>query len=462
MSILVKITPQQFKQDASQLFALVMPILITQFSQAALTMVDAIMAGRVSALDLAAVSIGSGLWLPFILFATGVLIATTPLIGEAVGQNNSHEVAHITQQSLWAALAIGLLGFVCINFMPYLMPIMGVPDNIQPMARDYLFAISFGFPGVAIYTVLRCYCEALKRPEPVTLISVMGLLANIPLNYVFIYGMPIYGDISIPAMGGAGCGLSTTVVIWINVVCLTGYLYYSSHRQFVNTRLFTQLALPNARAIKTLLMLGVPIGVSIFFEASLFSFASLVISPLGELALASHQVTLAITSQIFMIPMSIAMALTIMIANRYGERNLAALQQVQTTGLICAVTIASVVMLVVFFSRDGLVSFFSKDIAVQSMAVHLLIYAVGYQIFDAWQVNVAGILRGIQDTTVPMLLTLFSYWVVALPMGIYLVRYTDIGVKGFWMALLTGLGLAAVLLSIRLKQQKHKLSLLFQ
>ena len=168
-----------FKSYSLRLSVLALPILITQFCQAALGVVDAIMAGGVSALDLAAVAVGSGIWFPLFLLATGILIATTPLIGEAVGQSRQNHIPHITQQSLWAASVIGIIGFVIVNLAPNVLGIMGVPANIQPIATQYLHGVSFGFPALAVYAVLRSYCEALGRPEPVTIISIVGLLLSL-------------------------------------------------------------------------------------------------------------------------------------------------------------------------------------------------------------------------------------------------------------------------------------------
>ena len=140
---------RDFKSYSLRLGVLALPILITQFCQAALGVVDAIMAGRVSALDLAAVAVGSGIWLPLFLLATGILIATTPLIGEAIGQNNHSQVPHITQQSLWTAGVIGIIGFIIVNLAPNILGVMGVPDTIQPIAAQYLHGVSFGFPAIA-------------------------------------------------------------------------------------------------------------------------------------------------------------------------------------------------------------------------------------------------------------------------------------------------------------------------
>ena len=441
-----------FKSYSLRLGVLALPILVTQFCQAALGVVDAIMAGQVSALDLAAVAVGAGIWLPLFLLATGILIATTPLIGQAIGQNNHANVSHITQQSLWTAAVIGIIGFVIVNLAPNVLGVMGVPANIQPIATQYLHGVSFGFPALAIYAVLRSYCEAVGRPEPVTVVSIIGLLADIPLNYIFIHGL-----FGMPEMGGAGCGVATAIVLWINVILLVTYTAFTKREQFASTRFFHGFTAPNRVQITKLLKLGLPIGISIFFEASLFSLGALVISPLGELATASHQVALSVTSQLFMIPISVAMALTIMVSNRFGEKNLTAVRHVQATGLIWTVVIALISMLGIWLFRPQLAAAFTDNIEVRAQAMHLLIFALAYQLFDGWQVNVAGILRGMQDTTVPMWVTLFCYWIVALPAGIYLVRYTNVGAQGFWMALIAGLFLSSILLTLRLYYQQKRL-----
>lgn len=444
---------KDFKSYSLRLGVLALPILITQFCQAALGVVDAIMAGQVSALDLAAVAVGSGIWLPLFLLATGILIATTPLIGEAIGQDQHSQVPHITQQSLWTASVLGVIGFIVVNLAPNILGVMGVPENIQPIATQYLHGVSFGFPAIAVYAVLRSYCEALGRPEPVTVISIIGLLVDIPLNYIFIHGL-----FGMPEMGGAGCGVATALVLWINVLLLAAYTSFTKRQQFASTRFFYAFASPNRAQIKKLLKLGIPIGISIFFEASLFSLGALVISPLGELATASHQVALSVTSQLFMIPISVAMALTIMVSNRFGEKNIMALRQVQATGLIWTILIALICMIGIWLFRPQLAAAFTDNPAVIAQSMHLLVFALAYQLFDGWQVNIAGILRGMQDTAVPMWVTLFCYWLVALPLGVYLVRFTDIGAQGFWIALITGLFLSSILLTLRLLYQQKRLT----
>lgn len=451
-----------YQQDTRQLFTLMFPILITQLCQGGLSLIDTIMAGKVSALDLAGVAIGAGIWLPLLVLAVGILIATTPLLGEAIGQKNYHYVPYLTQQSLWLAGIIGIIGFLLVNQAFYFFEFMQVPTHIQPIAKEYLFGISFGFPAVSAYTTLRCYAESLNQPLPVTVISIIGLLLDIPINYLFIHGLAISDMTLIPALGGAGCGYATAVILWIDLMLLAGFLMFSNNKIFSKNRFHFNFSRPQLAPIMKLIKVGLPIGVAIFFEASLFSLASLIISPLGEIAVASHQVAMSITSQLFMLPLSLAMALTIMVSNRYGAKDWQGLNRIKIIGLGLATSMALLSIIGMAIFRDKLPTFFTNNPAVTLQAMILLWFAMAYQIFDAWQVSIAGILRGIQDTTVPMWITLFCYWVMALPLGTYLVRFTDMGNKGFWVALVTGLALASTLLGFRLYYQKQRLQKIWQ
>lgn len=441
----------EIKTELSTLFHLTLPILITQIAQAGYGLIDTIMAGQVSPADLAAVAVGAGLWLPIVLLISGILLATTPLVAEAVGADRRAQIPQITRQSLWVALGLGIIGLGLLRMSPLLFEPLGVPEHLQVMTTTYLHGVSYGLPAVALYSTLRCYCEALGHPHAVTMVSLLGLALNIPLNYAFIYGYGI-----IPAMGGPGCGYATAILIW----AMTGLLalYVSFAQPYADIRLFNRLERPHRQMIGKILALGVPIGVAIFFEVSLFSLAALILSPLGETVVAAHQIALSVTSQLFMIPLSLAIALTIRIGQLYGEQNWQKLYLVRRLGFISCSVLACCTMLLIALFRDEMARAYTNDLEVQTLAVHLLLFALAYQLVDAWQVTAAGVLRGLQDTQTTMWITLFCYWVVALPLGIYGSRVLHYGAAGFWAGLVLGLGLAALLLSWRLHWLQRRIA----
>lgn len=437
--------------ELKHLFHLMIPILVTQFSQAGLGLIDTIMAGQISALDLAAIAVAVGLWIPVMLLFSGIMIATTPLVAEANGARTPEKIATITRQSLWIALILGIFAGLILQIAPFFLAMMGVPENILPKASLFLHAIGFGMPAVTMYAALRGYSEAIGHPRPVTVISLGALAVLVPLNLIFMHG---FGPI--PAMGSAGCGFATAILQWIMLIVLAVYILKS--KRYQNTQPFNQFEKLNPMWVKRILALGFPIGLAIFFEVSIFSSAAIIISPLGETIVAAHQIAMSVTSQLFMIPMSLALALTIRVGTYYGEKNWAAMRHVQILGLITATTLAFFTMTLMWFFRAEIVAIYTDDIAVAEIAIYLLLFAIAYQLMDAWQISAAGCLRGMQDTQGPMWITMIAYWVVAFPISIYLARFTEFGAAGIWIALIIGLTVASILLLGRLYLNNKRLS----
>ncbi len=438
--------------EIKKLFQLMLPILVTQFAQAGLGLIDTIMAGHLSPTDLAAIAVGVGLWIPIMLLFSGIMIATTPLVAEANGARDFNNIPTIARQSLWMAFMLGILAMLVLQLMPFLLPLFGVPENLQPKAGLFLHAIGFGMPAVTMYAALRGYSEALGYPRPVTAISLLALLVLVPLNMIFMYGLG-----PIPALGSAGCGFATSILQWLMLIALAGYIYKG--HAYRKTQVFSQWEKFNPVWAKRILKLGFPIGLAIFFEVSIFSTGAIILSPLGETVVAAHQIAISVTSQLFMIPMSLAIALTIRVGMYYGEKNWHAMRKVQHLGLITATVFAVLTMLVMWIFRSEIVAVYTRDLAVTHMALYLILFAIAYQLMDAWQVSSAGCLRGMQDTKGPMWITLLAYWVIAFPVGIYLARFTRMGAAGVWTGLIVGLSVACVLLLLRLYMNNKRLKL---
>lgn len=429
-----------------------LPILVTQFAQAGLGLIDTIMAGHLSATDLAAIAIAVGVWLPIMLLASGVMIATTPLIAEAKGARTYAQIGHIARQSLWVAFLVGVIAGLILQVMPILLPLFNVPDNLLPKASLFLHAIGFGMPAVTMYAALRGYSEALGYPRPVTVISLLALMLLVPLNYLFMYG---YGPI--PALGSAGCGFATAILQWIMFVTLA--IYISKAKRYQATPVFDRFEKMDAYWVKRIVFLGFPIGLAIFFEVSIFSSAAIVLSPLGDITVAAHQIAMSVTSQLFMIPMSLAIALTIRVGMYYGEKNWAAMRMVQQVGLMMGTFFAFITMALIWFFRPEIIAIYNDDPQVTQITMYLLLFAMAYQLMDAWQVSAAGCLRGMQDTQGPMWITMIAYWLIAFPVGIYLARFTSMQASGVWVGLIVGLCVACVLLMIRLYRNNKRLAL---
>mgnify|MGYP005751842239 FL=1 len=303
-------------------------------------------------------------------------------------------------------------------------------------------------PGAALFLTLRSYTEAMSHTRPVLLISVAGLLINIPSNYILIYG-----KLGLPALGGVGCGWATSLVFWCMALMMA--VYIGRHPAYASARLHLRQTHLEPATAWYIFRLGLPVGLAIFFEVSIFAMIALLISSLGPTVVAGHQVALNFTGLLFMIPLSLALAVTVRVGHGRGQGDPLAVRRAVQAALWLTAFIGLSAGALLFLFREQVPWLYSHDPDVRWLASQLLLYAALYQLSDAWQVTVSGALRGFEDTTVPMFITLFAYWGIGLPVG-YSLALSDwwgeaMGPEGFWIGLLCGLTAAALLLSVRLR-----------
>ncbi|NWL80221.1 MATE family efflux transporter [Pseudomonas taiwanensis] len=450
MELSVNHAETRFSRASTELRALLKlaaPIMIAQLSNTAMGFVDAVMAGRVSPRDLAAVALGNSIWIPVFLLMTGILLATTAKVAERFGAGKQEEIGPLVRQGLWLALAVGLSGaLLLVNARPVL-ELMGVDQELIDPAMGYLHGIAFGFPAVALYYVLRCFSDGLGRTRPSMVLGICGLLLNIPLNYILIYG-----HFGMPALGGVGCGWASGTVMWF---MLLGMLTWVTRAPaYKPSKLFERFERPQLPLIKRLLSVGVPIGVAVFAESSIFAVIALLIGGLGATVVAGHQIALNFSALIFMIPYALAMAVTVRVGQALGRGDPRAARFAAGVGIGTALAYACISASLMLLCRELIAKMYSPDPQVIAVAAMLIVYSALFQFSDAIQVAAAGALRGYQDTRATMIITLFAYWGIGLPVG-YALGLSDwlgepSGPKGLWQGLVVGLTCAALLLSLRL------------
>ncbi|QTN42380.1 MATE family efflux transporter [Marinobacter salsuginis] len=423
------------------------PILIAQLAQMANGVIDTIMAGHASAEDLAAVGIGSSLWMPLFLFFMGMLGALQPIIS---GYNGAREVERImpaTWQGLYLAAAGSVIMIGLLTHVHPVLALLNLEANTARITQGYLNAFAWGIPALLLLTALRGLTDGLGHTRVIMAFSVLSTLINLPMNYIFIYG-----KLGLPAMGGIGCGWATSISNGVAAAALLVYLNRSRvYRQF---HLIADWVKPDLAGMRYILGIGVPIGFTIFVEASLFSVIALFLAPLGPVVVAGHQIALNVVSLLFMLPLSIGMALTLRVSFLMGARAPATARLISRSSLILAAATALVFAILLFvFSRE-IAALYTSDSEVQAVTVRLLMFAALFQIADVIQVTCISALRGYKDTRIPMFIMLFSFWGVGLPLG-YLLTFTDwlvpaMGAAGFWVGLTGGLASASILLGWRL------------
>lgn len=448
-----------YRHEATTLLKLTAPLVLGQLSQTAMGFVDTVMAGRYSAVDLAAVAVGSSIFFPVFLFMIGLLAAVTPLVAQAHGRGNPAAARHAIRQGMAIGLVIGLLLMPLLWLMTPVMVWMGVSAEVIPITGEYLFAVSWGLPLVGIFLALRNGGDGFAKPRLSMFAGFFGLLVNIIANYLLIYG-----KLGLPALGGAGCGWATSLSLLAMLLFMAFLLKKSRIRGTEN--LFVPRAGTTGASTASFFRLGLPIGLALFIECSIFALIALFIAKLGAQVVASHQIALNFTSLLYMLPYSLSTALTVRVGYAIGAQRIDQLRRTMATGLGLALAGATLTCLLILGFSAQIAALYSPDPVVRQLAATLLCLAAIFQLPDAMQANCAGILRGCKDTRVPLLLMLFAYWVIGLPLGYGLglggLGGLEPGPQGFWIGLICALTIAATLLGgrvvIMLRRLEQELS----
>ncbi|MCL6405224.1 MATE family efflux transporter [Dickeya dadantii] len=440
---------QKYLSEARHLLALAIPVIIAQVSQTSMGVVDTIMAGSYSATDMAAVAVGTSIWLPAILFGHGLLMALTPVVANLNGSGRRDRIAHQTQQAFLLAAAISILTMVVLYQGKYVINLMhdGAPE-LADKAVKYLHALLWGVPGYLFYQVLRSQCEGLSKTQPGMVIGFIGLLINIPINYVFIHG-----KLGMPELGGVGCGVATASVYWMMMLMMAAY---SRHAYWLkDIRQFKTQLKPDWAVLKRLSGMGLPIALALLFEVTLFAIVALLVLPLGVVDVAGHQIALNFSSLMFVLPLSVGVAATIRVGHRLGESSVEAARVAARTGIATGILLAMCTAIFTITLREPIAMLYNKNPDVVAMASHLMLLAAVYQISDAVQTIGSGVLRGYKDTRAIFFITFIAYWLLGLPSG-YTLALTDMlvprmGPAGFWWGFIIGLTSSATMMVLRIR-----------
>lgn len=439
---------QRYKTEASSLIKLATPVLIASIAQTGMGFVDTVMAGGVSATDMAAVSIAASIWLPSILFGIGLLMALVPVVAQLNGSQRQKEIAFEIHQGGFLALWVSIPIILVLFQTKVLLGWMDIETLMAEKTIGYMFAVMFAVPAFLLFQTLRSFTDGMSLTKPAMVIGFLGLLFNIPLNWIFVYG-----KFGAPALGGVGCGVATTIVYWLMFLMLLGYVVTSNRLAPIN--LFGQFHAPNFKAQIRLFKLGFPVAAALFFEITLFAAVALLVAPLGSLVVAAHQVALSFSSLVFMIPMSIGAAVSIRVGHSIGQHNFPAAAVAANVGLIVGVVTSLITAAFTLVFRQEIALLYTNNSEVITLAMQLLILAAIYQCVDAIQVVAAGALRGYKDMAAIFNRTFIAYWVLGLPSG-YVLAMTDwivepMGACGFWIGFIIGLSSAALMLGLRLR-----------
>lgn len=441
------------QEKLKMMFKIIFPILITQIAMYLITFFDIYMTARYSTEDLAGVSIGSSFWTPVYIGLAGILMSITPIVAQLIGAKKRDDVKSAVQQGIYLSAFIATIIFAAFYFgMDSVLGLLSLEPAVEQVASDYIFYLSFGLLPLFIYQVLRYYMDALGSTRVTMLIALVSAPINILLNYLFIFG-----NFGFPELGGAGAAIASALTYWVVLFIAVGIVWRQP--PFANFRILRDWAKPSLKHWLDIARIGVPIGISIFAETSIFSAVTLMLSVYGTVTISAHQIAMNFTTLLYMLPLSISMGATILVGYEIGAKRFQDAKVYSWLAVASAVITSTISAILLYVFREKIALLYSSDPEVIELAMAFLVFAALFQVSDAIQAPVQGALRGYKDVNVTFVMALISYWVIGLPSGILLDRVTDIGPFAYWIGLILGLTAGAITLSIRLilvqKKMRH-------
>lgn len=430
------------RKELRAIAVIALPIIFAQLLQMGMAVADTVMAGRLDALTLAAVAMGAAMWFFTFIGGLGVMLALTPIISHHVGANNHPLIREELRQGIWLALMLALVLMTVLATLGALMPLLGIDGSIVSETRSYLLWVGWSLPFTCLYLVPRFFNESLGHTMPMLWTQLAMLPVNILGNYLFMYG-----NFGFPAMGAAGGALATGIAQTLGCVVL--YAYTLRARRYTPYQLRQRMTPPDWAHIGSIVRLGIPISVGMAMESGLFTATALLMGRFGIDAVAGHQIAINLAGLMFMVPLGISIALTVRVGQALGAgAPLTARYRGRLGIALCtAFMLASALVLGTF--GKFFAGLYTPNPAVIAVAAQLLVYAAVFQVVDGLQVGAMGVLRGYKDTKIPMLVTVFCYWVVGMGLSLGLGVFGPLGPAGLWLGLVGGLALAALVLNLR-------------
>jgi MATE family multidrug resistance protein len=433
--------------SARRIVPLAWPVFVGQVAVLAFSTVDTVMVARYSALDLAALAVGAAAYITIFVGFMGVVLAVGPIAGQLFGAKKSTQAGAQLHQAVWVALGLSALGIALLLMPhPFLHTAQAKPE-VAERVRAYLGHLAIALPPALVFQAFRGFNTAVSRPKVVMTLQLLALALKVPLNALFIYGMPAW---HVPAMGAAGCGLASAIAMWVQLLLAWWVLrrdpFYAPFGLQV-----TRLNPPHWPSLKEQLRLGIPMGLSILIEVTGFTFMAIFISRLGTTDVAGHQLAANLVSLMFMMPLAIGNATSTLVAQSLGAEERAQARRLGWHGLQFGALVAAVVGSTVYLLREPVLGAYTGNPVIVAAAMPLLAFVAIFHVADATQTIASFVMRAYRVATAPMVIYAVALWGVGLGGG-YVVAFNVtgltpeplLGAQGFWAASVTGLVLSGV------------------
>jgi len=447
-------TVRNIRAEVSSLWQLAWPMLIGQLATVGMGVADVAMTGHTSADELAAVSLGASIWSIILVTVSGTMMAINSIVAHDIGAGQLARVPHAVRQSLWKSLGVGVIAMALATLATLLFDHLYLTPHVQRQAELFVHIISLGLPPFAAYRALYGYSTSINETRPVMVIAILGLCVNVFVNWLLVFG-----NWGMPQLGGVGCAVSTALCMWLMLAAML--LWIRRAPAYRATYPFTHWEGPHWPEIASMLRLGVPIGISYFAEVSAFGAVSLLVARYGVIPISAHQIALNFTSLVFMVPLSFGIALITRVGQAMGEGEPARARFISWVGVWMSLAFGVVSAIFIVLFRYQIARAYTSEPSVQDLCAHLLLVAALFQLSDSTQVAASCAIRGYKVSRQPMVIQVTAFWGFALPIGCWLglapqwlpfAPAQPMAASGFWIGLVVGLTVAAVLLSWALQR----------
>ena len=445
--------PISWGEEIKATLALAWPLVLAQLAQFSLQITDVIMMGWLGREALAAGSLASALLHPVVVFGIGALSAVSPMVAQAIGAKDYTSVRRSARQGIWVAFVISVLIMILLYQSRHIYAATGQMPGISAEAAKYLDFAALGvFPSLG-FVALRSLVTAHSETRIILLTTIASFFVNFAGNYVLMFG-----KFGFPALGLAGAGISTSLVQAFVFMLLSLYVIYKkSYRQY---DLLARFWKPDWPRFFELFRIGLPIGFMVMVEVGLFAAAVFLMGWIGTDALAAHTVAIQLASLAFMVPLGLSQATTVRTGLAYGARCLEGVRRagwvsVLISAMFNSISCASFLLFPHFLVSLYLDPSLSENTIPFALAVSYLAYAGLFQMVDGLQGTMAGALRGLSDTKVPMLIAIVGYWVCGLPISYVCGFVLGWEGEGIWLGLASGLTITAASLTYRFMNRER-------
>ncbi|HJR17610.1 MAG TPA: MATE family efflux transporter [Gemmatimonadales bacterium] len=426
---------------------LAIPVVIIQVGMMAMGVVDTVMVGHVSAQALAAVALGNLYFFTLAVFALGTLMVLDPVVAQAVGARDMPAIARAVQRGIIIAALLTVPAVILLWLAAPMFGLLNQPAEVIPPAAAYAVRTAPGTFPFLLFVVFRQSLQAMGRTGSIVAAIVGANLANVALNWVMIFG-----HLGFPAMGVVGSAWATT----ISRVLLVAGLWIGARGQLGPLLLPIRSEVWQPRPLLRMLRLGVPIGAQHVLEFGAFALVALMMGWMGMREMAGHQIAINLAALTFMVPLGVGDAASVLVGRAVGRGDPEGARGAARAAFACGVTFMAVTGAIFLTLPHQLAGLYSRDVAVVSVAAMLIPIAGVFQVFDGTQVVAGGVLRGLGDTRAPMVANLIGYWLVGIPVSIYLGFEADLGPPGLWWGLVLGLGLVGASLLLRVRSRLRR------